>query len=160
MPPCVFFDGSFHCDLLVPHAPTLTVRDNFREIQVKVHVRNPGKDTWSYQGRGVVIQELSGHSSRVGKLYSTVHCRTTNDCVATVVRNLTTGKVMTTFGEVRQLLCIMICFNLCSDGIFSRQIYKPKNGAILWLLAALTAIGLSHGLWMCVILWLLITYGD
>ncbi|PPQ87044.1 hypothetical protein CVT25_000021 [Psilocybe cyanescens] len=69
----------------VPHAPTLTVRDNFREIQVKVHVRNPGKDTWSYQGRGVVIQELSGHSSRV------------------VVRNLTTGKVMTTFGESSDL---------------------------------------------------------
>jgi len=67
------------------HAPTPSVRDNFREIQVKVHVRSPGKDTWAYQGRGVVTQEVSGHSSRV------------------VVRNLTNGKVMATFSESSDL---------------------------------------------------------
>jgi hypothetical protein len=69
----------------VAHAPTPSVRDNFREIQVKVHVRSPGKDTWAYQGRGVVTQEVSGHSSRV------------------VVRNLTNGKVMATFSESSDL---------------------------------------------------------
>ncbi|KAF8905509.1 hypothetical protein CPB84DRAFT_1771621 [Gymnopilus junonius] len=69
----------------VPHTPTPTVRDNFREIQVKVHVRTAGKDTWAYQGRGVVTQEVSGQSSRV------------------VVRNLTNGKIMTTFSESTDL---------------------------------------------------------
>jgi hypothetical protein len=47
--------------------PPPVLKDNFREIQVKVHVRTPGKDTWAYQGRGVVTQEITGHSSRVGK---------------------------------------------------------------------------------------------
>src|SRR6266550_9221153 len=41
-------------------------RDNFREIQVKVHIRKPDRDSWSYLGRGVVSQDVAGHSSRVG----------------------------------------------------------------------------------------------
>jgi hypothetical protein len=41
-------------------------REHFREIQVKVHVRRPEKDTWVYLGRGTVSQEVNGHSSRVG----------------------------------------------------------------------------------------------
>jgi len=69
----------------VTHPHTSTIRENFREIQVKVHVRHHGKDNWSYQGRGVVTQEVSGHSSRI------------------VVRNLSTGKIMTTFGETSDL---------------------------------------------------------
>lgn len=60
-------------------------RDNFREIQVKVHIRKPERDSWVYLGRGVVTQEMTGHSSRV------------------VLRNLSTGKVMTTFGESSDL---------------------------------------------------------
>ncbi|PPQ70500.1 hypothetical protein CVT26_014006 [Gymnopilus dilepis] len=71
-----------------PHPPTPTLRDTskeFKEIQVKVHVRTPGKDTWTYQGRGVVTQEVSGQSSRV------------------VVRNLNNGKIMTTFSESTDL---------------------------------------------------------
>jgi len=60
-------------------------RDNFREIQVKVHIRKPERDSWIYLGRGVVTQEMTGHSSRV------------------VVRNLSTGKIMTTFGESSDL---------------------------------------------------------
>jgi len=59
--------------------------DNFREIQVKVHIRKPERDSWVYLGRGVVTQEMTGHSSRI------------------VVRNLSTGKVMTTFGESSDL---------------------------------------------------------
>ena len=58
-----------HSTADVQHAtpqPPPTVRENFREIQVKVHVRTPGKDTWAYQGRGVVTQEIMGHESRVG----------------------------------------------------------------------------------------------
>jgi hypothetical protein len=43
----------------VPH-------DKFREIQVKVHIRKPERDTWAYLGRGVVTQEVAGRSSRVG----------------------------------------------------------------------------------------------
>ncbi|KAJ7071100.1 hypothetical protein C8F01DRAFT_1109108 [Mycena amicta] len=41
-------------------------RDNFRDIQVKVHIRKPERDSWTYMGRGVVSQVVSGHSSRVG----------------------------------------------------------------------------------------------
>jgi len=46
-----------------------TVKDNFREIQVKVHIRQPDKDSWLYLGRGIVTQEISGQSSRVGEFY-------------------------------------------------------------------------------------------
>ncbi|KAF9535395.1 hypothetical protein CPB83DRAFT_841673 [Crepidotus variabilis] len=68
------FDG-----FAVPSAPT--VKDNFREIQVKVHIRKPEKDAWVYLGRGIVTQEVSGQSSRV------------------VVRQLGSGKPLTSFGE-------------------------------------------------------------
>ena len=44
-----------------------SARDNFREIQVKVHIRKPERDSWVYLGRGVVTQEMTGHSSRVGE---------------------------------------------------------------------------------------------
>ncbi|KAH9487007.1 hypothetical protein JR316_0001073 [Psilocybe cubensis] len=107
-----------------PHAPTPTIRDNFREIQVKVHVRNPGRDTWSYQGRGVVTQEVSGHSSRV------------------VVRSLTTGKVMTAFGESSDLQAekrgnfVVIG---CVDGnrVISWSLNALNNSETLRLLASI-----------------------
>jgi len=70
---------------LVTPQPPPTVRENFREIQVKVHVRTPGKDTWAYQGRGVVTQEIMGHESRV------------------VVRPLSGGKPIATFSESTDL---------------------------------------------------------
>ncbi|KAJ6621657.1 hypothetical protein B0H10DRAFT_2016911 [Mycena sp. CBHHK59/15] len=60
-----------------PPAP----RDNFRDIQVKVHIRRPDRDSWVYMGRGVVTQDISGHSSRV------------------VVRAVSTGKVIAVFSE-------------------------------------------------------------
>ncbi|KAF8350131.1 hypothetical protein F5887DRAFT_1269976 [Amanita rubescens] len=60
-------------------------RDNFREIQVKVHIRKPDRDSWSYLGRGVVSQDVAGHSSRV------------------VIRSISTGKVMTSFGETSDI---------------------------------------------------------
>jgi len=56
-------------------------RDNFRDIQVKVHIRKPDRDSWVYLGRGLVTQEITGHSSRV------------------VVRAVSTGKVMAIFSE-------------------------------------------------------------
>ncbi|KAJ6604582.1 hypothetical protein DFH09DRAFT_1123186 [Mycena vulgaris] len=61
----------------VPPAP----RDNLRDIQVKVHIRRPDRDSWVYMGRGVVSQDISGHSSRV------------------VVRAVSTGKVIAVFNE-------------------------------------------------------------
>jgi hypothetical protein len=48
-----------------PTAPVPS-RDNFRDIQVKVHIRRPERDSWVYMGRGLVTQEVIGHSSRVG----------------------------------------------------------------------------------------------
>jgi len=65
-----------------PPPPTTSIpRDNFRDIQVKVHIRRPERDSWVYMGRGLVTQEVSGHSSRV------------------VVRTVSTGKVMAMFNE-------------------------------------------------------------
>lgn len=53
----------------------------FRDIPVKVHIRRPDKDTWSYLGRGIASHEVSGQASRV------------------VIRSASTNKVWTTFGE-------------------------------------------------------------
>ncbi|KAF9462170.1 hypothetical protein BDZ94DRAFT_1322862 [Collybia nuda] len=69
--------------LSVPPPPAL--RDNFRDIQVKVHIRRPERDSWVYMGRGLVTQEVTGHSSRV------------------VVRTVSTGKIMAVFGETSDL---------------------------------------------------------
>jgi len=107
-----------------PHAPTPSVRDNFREIQVKVHVRSPGKDAWAYQGRGIVTQEVSGHSSRV------------------VVRNLTNGKTMATFSESSDLQAekrgnfVVIS---CVDGnrVVSWSLNALNNSETLRLLASI-----------------------
>ncbi|KDR84912.1 hypothetical protein GALMADRAFT_233377 [Galerina marginata CBS 339.88] len=107
-----------------PHLPAPSVRDNFREIQVKVHIRSPGKDTWAYQGRGIVTQEVSGHSSRV------------------VVRNLTNGKTMATFSESSDLQAekrgnfVVIS---CVDGnrVVSWSLNALNNSETLRLLASI-----------------------
>jgi len=77
------------------------VKENFREIQVKVHIRRPEKDSWQYLGRGVVTQEVTGQSSRVGE--SSHHCHSetrVQHVYSIVVRQLSGGKVMATFSEV------------------------------------------------------------
>ncbi|KAK0208081.1 hypothetical protein DFS33DRAFT_1271434 [Desarmillaria ectypa] len=75
-------DGSSQVSAVVPAPPTLGLpRENFRDIQVKVHIRRPERDSWVYLGRGIVSQEVVGHSSRI------------------VVRNLSSNKVITSFGE-------------------------------------------------------------
>ncbi|KAF8632615.1 hypothetical protein AX15_001817 [Amanita polypyramis BW_CC] len=71
--------------LALPSQSSAPPRDTFREIQVKVHIRKPERDSWVYLGRGVVSQEAAGHSFRV------------------VVRATSTGKVFTTFGETSDL---------------------------------------------------------
>ncbi|KAH7883519.1 hypothetical protein F5I97DRAFT_2041287 [Phlebopus sp. FC_14] len=65
-------------------APALPTKE-FRDIQVKVHIRRPEKDSWVYLGRALVSQEVAGQSSRV------------------VVRSMTSGKVLAMFGEVSDL---------------------------------------------------------
>jgi len=72
-------------DAYAPTTSSPLQRDTFREIQVKVHVRKPERDSWVYLGRAIVTQEMNGHSSRV------------------VVRGMATGKVMTSFGESSDL---------------------------------------------------------
>jgi len=61
---CIFclFSGFSIRISTAPAAP----RDNFRDIQVKVHIRRPERDQWSYMGRGLVSHEVVGQSSRVG----------------------------------------------------------------------------------------------
>lgn len=39
---------------------------DFRDIAVKVHIRRPEKDAWTYMGRAIVSQEIIGQHSRVG----------------------------------------------------------------------------------------------
>jgi hypothetical protein len=55
----------------VPGAFSMTSREPrepFREIPVKVHIRRPDKDNWTYMGRAVVAYEPNGPrtSARVG----------------------------------------------------------------------------------------------
>jgi len=58
-------------------ASATQARDPFRDISVKVHIRRPDKDSWTYLGRALVAQE----QSRI------------------VVRSAASRKIMTTFGE-------------------------------------------------------------
>ncbi|KAH7929311.1 hypothetical protein BV22DRAFT_1057009 [Leucogyrophana mollusca] len=67
----------------VPPPPVQT--REFRDIQVKVHIRRPESDSWAYLGRALVSQEVVGQASRV------------------VVRALTSGKILVVFGEVSDL---------------------------------------------------------
>ncbi|TFK56982.1 hypothetical protein OE88DRAFT_1650516 [Heliocybe sulcata] len=53
----------------------------FREIHVKVHIRRPERDNWSYLGRGIASHEVSGQTSRV------------------VIRSASNNKTWATFGE-------------------------------------------------------------
>ncbi|KAF5385485.1 hypothetical protein D9757_005344 [Collybiopsis confluens] len=66
---------------IAPESGTLGGPLITREIQVKVHIRRPERDSWIYMGRGIVSQEVVGHSSRI------------------VVRSLSTRKLLTQFGE-------------------------------------------------------------
>ncbi|KAF4605147.1 hypothetical protein EYR40_003930 [Pleurotus pulmonarius] len=85
---------------VAPMPPTSSPRDTFRDIQVKVHIRRPERDSWVYLGRGVVTQEVSGHSSRVGESIS-VHSNSgwcSDPFRRSVVRG-STGKVIAIFSE-------------------------------------------------------------
>lgn len=72
-------------DTLTATTSTTSNRDTFRDIQVKVHIRRPERDSWVYLGRGIATQEVAGHSSRV------------------VVRSQSSGKVMAEFDERSEL---------------------------------------------------------
>ncbi|KAF8898818.1 hypothetical protein BD779DRAFT_1485677 [Infundibulicybe gibba] len=72
-------------DAVAQQVPTGSASSSFRDIQVKVHIRRPERDSWVYLGRGLVTQEVSGHSSRV------------------VVRSTSTGKIMAIFNETSDL---------------------------------------------------------
>jgi hypothetical protein len=76
-------------------------REPYREMHIKVHIRRPGRDSWSYIGRGTATQEILGHSSRVGKhrlecyLEGLLH-----KTLLLVIRQTGTGKVLVVFSEV------------------------------------------------------------
>jgi hypothetical protein len=79
----------------------------FRDIQVKVHIRRPEKDSWVYLGRALVSQEVVGQSSRVGK--RRIIRQITFDLESyprVVIRSLTSGKVIVAFGEVTYYLAL------------------------------------------------------
>ncbi|KAF9455102.1 hypothetical protein P691DRAFT_800109 [Macrolepiota fuliginosa MF-IS2] len=99
-------------------------REHFREIQVKVHIRRPEKDSWVYLGRGTVSQEVTGHSSRV------------------VVRNNSTGKVIAVFSECSDLqvekrgnFIIIMCVE--GSRVVSWSLNAMNNSDTLRLLASI-----------------------
>ncbi len=82
-------------------------RDPFRDIPVKVHIRRPERDTWAYMGRGIVSQEISGQSSRVGAQtspFSAPPHASLTDLTRPVVRAASSSKILTVFGQVRHHL--------------------------------------------------------
>ncbi|KAK7468823.1 hypothetical protein VKT23_003324 [Stygiomarasmius scandens] len=100
-------------------------RDNFRDIQVKVHIRRPERDQWSYMGRGLVSHEVVGQSSRV------------------VVRALTTNKLITQFGEGTDLQAekrgnfVVIGCVESSGNVVSWSLNALNNSETLRLLASI-----------------------
>ncbi|OSX67494.1 hypothetical protein POSPLADRAFT_1130446 [Postia placenta MAD-698-R-SB12] len=59
-------------------------RDPFRDLLVKVHIRRPDRDAWTYLGRGIVSQEGAGQPGQSYRI---------------VVRSAASKKIMTSFGE-------------------------------------------------------------
>jgi hypothetical protein len=87
-------------------SPRETPQATFREIPVKVHIRRPDRDNWTYLGRAVVAFEPNGprSSSRVGESsLPFASCggefREFID-YSTVVRAAATHKVMCIFDNV------------------------------------------------------------
>ncbi|KAG7099140.1 hypothetical protein E1B28_001011 [Marasmius oreades] len=104
--------------------PLPATRENFRDIQVKVHIRRPERDSWVYMGRGLVSQEVHGHSSRV------------------VVRTLNTNKLITQFGEGSDLqaekrgnFVVIGCVE--DSGVVSWSFNALNNSETLRLLASI-----------------------
>uniref|UniRef100_A0A0W0F5Q4 Putative TFIID and SAGA subunit n=1 Tax=Moniliophthora roreri TaxID=221103 RepID=A0A0W0F5Q4_MONRR len=102
--------------------PAQAARENFRDIQVKVHIRRPERDSWVYMGRGLVSQEVHGHSSRV------------------VVRTLNTNKLITQFGEAcltekRGNFVVIGCVE--DMGVVSWSLNALNNSETLRLLASI-----------------------
>ena len=77
-------------------ASATQARDPFRDISVKMHIRRPDRDSWTYLGRGLISQEQSRIGESCGPRLSTPQLTV----VPSVVRSAATQKVMTTFGEV------------------------------------------------------------
>ncbi|KXN83855.1 hypothetical protein AN958_00935 [Leucoagaricus sp. SymC.cos] len=99
-------------------------REHIRDIQVKVHIRRPEKDSWVYLGRGTVSQEVNGHSSRVA------------------VRNNSTGKVIAVFSECSDLqvekrgnFIIIMCVE--ATRVISWSLNAMNNADTLRLLASI-----------------------
>ena len=116
-----------------PQPQTVYSRENFRDIQVKVHIRRPERDSWVYLGRGLVTQEVMGHSSRVGALFPQIvpsFCMTQHS-TTTVVRTVSSGKVMTAFSEVRWFQKYLgLLKNMADLNPARRLISRLKRGEI------------------------------
>lgn len=103
----------------IPHAPTppvvssTTSSRDLRDVQVKIHIRRPEKDSWQYLGRGSVSQEITGHSSRISKWQhkSCVHCvddKAYSSPRFAVVKTAN-GKVLVVFNEVSTIVLLVKC---------------------------------------------------
>jgi hypothetical protein len=98
----------------------------FRDLNVKMHVRRPGRDSWTYIGRAIVSHDVSGHSSRV------------------VVRNAATDKVITVFSEGSDIqadkrgnFIVIASVEAAAGGVMSYSLNTVNNSDALRLLASI-----------------------
>jgi len=101
-------------------------REYVRDMAVKVHIRRPGRDAWTYLGRATVTQEYGGqgHSSRVA------------------IRSTSSGKIITIFSELSDLqaerrgnFVVVSCIE--NIGVVSWSLNTLNNNETLRLLATI-----------------------
>ncbi|PCH33719.1 hypothetical protein WOLCODRAFT_135279 [Wolfiporia cocos MD-104 SS10] len=125
--------GPKELDLLALAASTPQVRDPLRDILVKVHIRRPERDSWTYLGRAIVSQEgdEDGQVSHV------------------VVRSATSHKILVSFGEdaavqaeKRGNFVVVGCVE--SHRVVSWSFNAQNNSETLRLLATIDLVCHSH----------------
>ncbi|CCM05204.1 uncharacterized protein FIBRA_07413 [Fibroporia radiculosa] len=101
-------------------------RDPFRDIPVKVHIRRPERDNWTYLGRGIVSQEVQpGQSVRL------------------VVRSVSSHKVLISFGEDVPLQAekrgnfVVVATVVEGNRVISWSLNAQNNSETLRLLASI-----------------------
>lgn len=107
-----------------PALPVTQPGREFRDIQVKVHIRRPERDSWAFLGRALVSQEIVGQKSMI------------------VVRAMLTGKVWVVFGETSDLQAekrgSFIVISCVHDGsVVSWALNALNNSETLRLLASI-----------------------
>jgi len=115
-------DAHLNVEGLAVQAPR--AKEPFRNLTVKVHIRKAGRVAWKYVGRAHVIQEFTGHTSRV------------------VIRSASSGKVLTTFSELSEVQAdkrgsFIVVAAVDTNGVTSWSLNAINNSDALKLLASI-----------------------